>query len=436
MRRFALLVAVLSCALFWGASPAAAAARVSWCGNDRAAANRLPDVDSGSNYLVHVVYATPSDGPDRFDSLASPIATDVAAIDEWWRGQDSTRAPRFDLFAFPNCASRPAQLDIGFARLPRVGSAYAGLNLAQLSADLGGFGTPNVKNLVYYDGPVDDADICGTTGYLADHQGGPYGFAFVWLRAAECEPDVGTGRLTAEVAAHELTHNLGAVPGRAPNQCPDAEGHVCDSHSDLLYPYVSSGASLAGAVLDFGHDDYYGHNGGWWDVQDSPWLMRLPLFQLTATVAGSPGGISSDVGGISCPSVCTSSVENGTMMTFEALPKDQSRFLGWSGACTGREACIVTMDAAKALTATFGPAFIPLSVTVAGKGSVRSSPSGIVCTKACTRQFSADATVRLVAKAAKGYRFAGWSGDCKGVRDCLVKLDRAHSVRATFRKRR
>ena len=61
MRRLAPLLAVLACALLWSAAPAAAATPVTWCGTDRWAANRTPDVDTGSAYRIHVVYAIPSD---------------------------------------------------------------------------------------------------------------------------------------------------------------------------------------------------------------------------------------------------------------------------------------------------------------------------------------------------------------------------------------
>jgi hypothetical protein len=433
VRRLAPVLAVLAGALLWSAAPAVAAGPVSWCGTDRATTNRAPDLETGSPYRIHVVYATPSDGPDRFDALKSPIATDVATIDEWWRSQDPSRTPRFDLYPFPGCAPGFGQLDLGYARLPRPGSAYLSLNLAQLSIDLSGFAPPAVKNLVYYDGPVSDPDICGTAT-RAEDRGGVNGFAFIWLRA-DCEVDVGSGRLTARVAAHEMTHNLGAVPSGAPNACPETPGHVCDGRADLMDPFVTSGSTIANAILDIGHNDYYGHSAAWWDVQDSRWLMHLPLFPLTVAVGGSPGSVGSDVGGIDCPTACSASLENGTVVTLRAQPKDQSRFLSWGGVCQGRDACIVTMNAEKSVTATFGPAFLPVSVKVKGGGVVRSSPSGIACTKACTKQFSAGGQVRLMARASKGYRFAGWSGDCRGKGDCIVKLDRPRSAVATFRKR-
>jgi hypothetical protein len=435
VRRLVPILPVLGAALLWSAAPAAAVTPVTWCGNDRAAANRAPDVDSGPAFRIHVIYATPSDGPDRFGTFASPIATDISAIDGWWRSQDSARTPRFDLFAFPGCTTRFGDLDLGFARLPRPASAYADLNLLQLSADLASFGPPNVKNIVYYDGPTTEPLVCGTTGYLADHEGGPFGFAFVWLQA-DCDVDVGSGNLTAEVAVHELMHNLGAVQKGAPHECPAPnDGHVCDSSSDLLYPYVTSGASVSRAILDVGRDDYYGHSGSWWDVQDSQWLMHLPLFTLTAAVSGSAGVVTSDVGGVSCPPTCSTTLENGFKTVLTAAPGAGQRLVAWSGACTGAGPCEVTMDAEKSVTATFGAATFALAVRVTGRGVVRSSPAGIACSKSCSRAFAANSTVRLTAKAAKGYRFGGWSGACKGTKACAVRLTSAKSVRATFRKR-
>lgn len=434
MGRLVPVVAVLVGGALWSATPAAAVTPVTWCGNDRATANRMPEVDSGPAFRIHVLYATPSDGPDRFGTFASPIATDISAMDEWWRGQDSARTPRFDLFAFPGCTTRFGDLDLGFARLPRPGSAYANLDLRQLNTDLAAFAPQNVKNLVYYDGPTTEPFVCGTSSRSAQ-SGGFVGFSYVWLQA-DCEVDVGSGNLTAEVAVHELVHNLGAVPTGAPHECPAPnDGHVCDSTSDLLYPFVTSGASITREILDAGRDDYYGHSGPLWDVQDSQWLMHLPLFPLTAAVSGSAGVVTSDVGGISCPPTCSTSLENGVKSTLSAEPGAGQRLIAWGGACTGAGPCEVTMDAAKSVTATFGTATFALAVRVTGRGVVRSSPAGIACSKSCSRAFAANSTVRLTAKASKGYRFAGWSGACKGTKACAVKLNGAKSVRATFRKR-
>src|SRR5207237_7323342 len=102
----------------------AAAPPVTWCGSGPSPVDRDPSVEISSPNQIHVVYAVPSDATDRFAALASPIATDIAAIDGWWQKQDSTRTPRFDLFPFPNCSSRFGLLDLGFARLPHPTAYY------------------------------------------------------------------------------------------------------------------------------------------------------------------------------------------------------------------------------------------------------------------------------------------------------------------------
>jgi hypothetical protein len=79
---------------------------------------------------------------------------------------------------------------------------------------------------------------------------------------------------------------------------------------------------------------------------------------LTITIAGSGGGsVHSDTGGIACDSgssaACNAAYDDGIAVTLSATPDASSVFSGWSGACSGVTACIVTMDAARAVTAAF-----------------------------------------------------------------------------------
>lgn len=67
-----------------------------------------------------------------------------------------------------------------------------------------------------------------------------------------------------------------------------------------------------------------------------------------------------------------------------------------------------------------------------GKGTVTSSPDGIACGKACARGYAYGTSVTLTAKAAKGSRFAGWSGVCKGTDSCALKTDDDLAVNAKF----
>jgi hypothetical protein len=416
---------------------------VAWCGDGASTVNRSPELELSSHDQIHVVYAIPSDGADAFAANSSPIATDIGAIDAWWQRQDPSRTPRFDLFAFPTCSSRFGDLDLGFARLPHPGSFYLGDERGILiGADLAAFAASDAtKNIVYYDGPVSDgnANVCGTTYFLANTAGGQFGFAFVWLRSA-CPNDLGKGNLLARVAAHELVHNLGAEPDVGPpHACPDHRGHPCDSSSDLLYPFVTSTSTLDEAVLDVNRDDYYGHSGSWWDVQDSAWLMHLPQYQLTVSVtasAGTTGAVEMHApAAVMCSQSCSTLLDNGTTVALAGAPAVGARLVSWGGACSGSGTCTLTMDGPKDVSAVFGPATFRVSTSVAGRGKIVSSPAGISCPRACSAGFAADARIVLRAKPAKNYRFVGWSGDCRGRGACTLLVDRRHAVRATFRRR-
>ncbi|HKU57645.1 MAG TPA: PASTA domain-containing protein [Gaiellaceae bacterium] len=67
-----------------------------------------------------------------------------------------------------------------------------------------------------------------------------------------------------------------------------------------------------------------------------------------------------------------------------------------------------------------------------GKGEVTSSPGGIDCGKDCANGYAYGTAVTLKAAAAKGSRFAGWSGACKGRHACTVTTDADVAVDAKF----
>src|SRR3984957_13969756 len=75
-------------------------------------------------------------------------------------------------------------------------------------------------------------------------------------------------------------------------------------------------------------------------------------FTLTVTEAGSGSGtVTSAPAGIVCPETCSASFASGTQVTLTQSASDGSVFAGWSGACSGIGACVVTVTAA--VTATF-----------------------------------------------------------------------------------
>jgi len=95
---------------------------------------------------------------------------------------------------------------------------------------------------------------------------------------------------------------------------------------------------------------------------------------------------------------------------------------------------MVTMDQARSVTATFTLVEHTLTVSKAGSGSgsVASSPAGIDCGGTCSASFTEGTIVTLTAVAAAGSTFTGWGGDCTGLSTCMVTMDQARSVTATF----
>ncbi len=75
----------------------------------------------------------------------------------------------------------------------------------------------------------------------------------------------------------------------------------------------------------------------------------------------------------------------------------------------------------------------PLSVSVAGTGTVTSAPAGISCGATCTASFNASSQVTLTATAGSGYTFSSWSGDCTGtVAATSVTMAAARNCTAIF----
>jgi hypothetical protein len=87
-----------------------------------------------------------------------------------------------------------------------------------------------------------------------------------------------------------------------------------------------------------------------------------------------------------------------------------------------------------ALVVSGVPRTLTVTKTGAGSGTVTSTPVGIACGSSCIRKFAKGTSVTLVATAASGSVFAGWSGACTGTGKCHVAMSQARAVTAAFRK--
>ncbi len=423
MRRFLLALLVLAVL----SSVAATAANAStWCGSP-ATSDRLPQSVSGPT--VHFVYAYPSDGVDRLASFGTTMQTDAETIDAWWRGQDATRTPRFDLFAFP-CGT---QLDITDVKLANTAAELAPIDgrFEKIVAAVAGatLATPYQVDIVYFDAPPDQQNVCGQGGTRNPASGPAY--AIVYTESCASEP-------TSVVAAHEMTHALGAVTPPAPHECaPPDDFHVCDSDRDLMFP-SADGTSLSGLVLDVGRDDYYGATGVGFDVRTSRWLRHLdePVSHLALALTG-PGTVKSDSPGVDCAAACTSDWDGGQTVTLTATPSEGKRFIRWGGACTGLIAdCTLTLSGDVSVSALFAPESYLLSIGVTGHGSVLASTLQVVCKKRCQVPVPSYEPVSLQAVAQTGWRFKRWAGACHGTfRRCTLPMTASVGAVAVFAKR-
>jgi hypothetical protein len=99
------------------------------------------------------------------------------------------------------------------------------------------------------------------------------------------------------------------------------------------------------------------------------------------------------------------------------------------------------MNADTTVTATFNASHPPASHTLTarlagrGKGSVSDGAGAISCPSACSHAYTDGTRVTLHASAAKGSRFAGFSGGgCSGTNPCTVTVSADTTVTATFAK--
>ncbi len=167
-------------------------------------------------------------------------------------------------------------------------------------------------------------------------------------------------------------------------------------------------------------------------------IFDLPGVQTSFPLAigkSGNGTITSSPGGIDCGPACAASFPPGTIVTLTASPAAGWTFAGWSGACSGSDACTVTLDGPKTVSARFEQQVkqtFPLVVGKSGDGTVSSSPPGIDCGTTCSLSLGSGTTVTLTATPGSGTTFSGWGGACSGTASCTVTMDGPKTVTANF----
>jgi hypothetical protein len=79
-----------------------------------------------------------------------------------------------------------------------------------------------------------------------------------------------------------------------------------------------------------------------------------PVYTLTVSLLGNGSGVVTSLPlGIDCGITCTTTFSAGTVVTLTETPALASAFTGWGGACSGTGSCVVTMNTAQSVSATF-----------------------------------------------------------------------------------
>src|SRR4051794_40333796 len=417
MRSRALVLAVAACVALLFAAAAGAQSLLDRTSTDRA--------DEAIGPQIHAVYAVPSDGPDAALDTSGTLGAWLTGFNGWFARQTGGTTLRLD-----TAGGTP---DVTFLHLSETTAALAGRAEAAVRAVYGdlvraGLSDPTKKYVVAIPG-VGDPNVCGIAT-----QSGPLALVFV----NHC-----SGVRREFVAGHELLHTLGAVDACGAHA--DATGHVSGGEDDLMYAYTQP--LDVEPLLDPGHDDYWGPAGdnhmpascpASANVANSIWLTSHPFYRVVVTGAAH-GSIELRRSGEStdeCTAAepCAEVVQGGAVLDLTPDADDGYRFVGWTGVSCSDADCSVTVAA----NATIGATFVPephLAIAVTGAGRVSVPALETSCTKRCDLALPYQEATVLRPPAAKGSRFAGWSGACHGTAvTCSVTLSADSAATARFAK--
>lgn len=197
-----------------------------------------PDPPLQPGAAFQAVYALAADQTAAAGMVAA-IQHELGVVSDWFASQTSGVRPRF-VRSGPSISVVAVQLTKTRAQLESAGSTHD-----MLESELKAAGVPGANRVavVYLDisGPA-----CGMTG----------GHVGLYMATCTIYPESGsTWPYNATyLAAHEMTHALGAVSSCAPHH--GGGGHVTDDPRDVLY-YGASPRDWNNLILDPGHDDYY-----------------------------------------------------------------------------------------------------------------------------------------------------------------------------------
>lgn len=349
----------------------------------------------------HAIYALPNDAvltpsgsrPDlRPNALVPRIQSELRSVREWFATQTGNRRPRFVLGA-NGIEVTVVTIPVSTAELGSIGWDAHYLILRLLTE--AGVLLDNEMGVIYVPsgGPACGATTNHSILYMdacAIYPSGQFGFPFG----------------ASYLAAHEMTHALGAVPRCAPHY--DGSGHVNSDNRDVLYQ-GPGGRDFLNLMLDPGHDDYYGHGrADCVDIATHPsWLPpgvgRCDGVQPSTTVVATSGS-----GPASPPAGAGGFVGVGPTRLFD------TRLMSGGAVCPGQT--LVAQVAGRAGVPTSGIAAVVLNITATSPvadGYLSIWPAGLARPNSSSVNFAASSTTAnlVVATLSADGRIALWNSN-------------------------
>jgi hypothetical protein len=160
-------------------------------------------------------------------------------------------------------------------------------------------------------------------------------------------------------------------------------------------------------------------------------------YRLDVVMTGSgTGRVTSQPSGIDCGTQCAADFDVNASVTLTVVPAADSTFTGWTVPCPFflSTTCIVTMDQARTMTATFArKTVLHVSLAGAGHGRVQTLGGGILCGLTCSAMFDRQTVTQAMAEPEFDSYFVEWTGACSGGNNsCLLIMDTDKSTTARF----